>query len=198
MSILPISDTISYIEATNDPLSADIGIIRGPDATWLYDVGNDVSRIAPLQGSYHAVLSHFHQDHIGNLEHLHIENLYVSKYTHQHTKSGIIVDRDLYIGNLHIFPLPTSHAKGSLGLEVDGMYAFVGDATYCKANQSHYVYNAQLLKEEIAVLKKLSAPYLLLSHQKGLVASKDKIIQQLETVYAMRDPSSSEIRIKKE
>ena len=36
-----INDKISYIEATDDPLSADIGIIRDSGRTWLFDVGAD-------------------------------------------------------------------------------------------------------------------------------------------------------------
>ena len=40
MDTIRISDAISYIEASDDPLCADIGIIRRDGGTWLYDVGN--------------------------------------------------------------------------------------------------------------------------------------------------------------
>ena len=43
-----------------------------------------------------------------------------------------------------------------------------GDTLYSKARDGYYVFNAQLVKEEIAVLKGLKAPYLLVSHYKGL------------------------------
>ena len=67
MEEIRISDAISYIGASDNPLSADIGIIRREDGTWLYDVGNGEKNIAGLDGSYRIVLSHFHADHTGNI-----------------------------------------------------------------------------------------------------------------------------------
>ena len=40
MNKIKLTDKISYIAASTDPLSADIGIIRDNGVTWLYDVGN--------------------------------------------------------------------------------------------------------------------------------------------------------------
>ena len=65
MDRIRINDRISYIEASEDPLSADIGIIEDSDSTWLYDVGNGEKSICGLDSSYHVVLSHFHPDHTG-------------------------------------------------------------------------------------------------------------------------------------
>lgn len=133
----------------------------------------------------------------GNLEQINIDNLYVSQYTFDHVGKGIVVRDDVYIGNMHIFPLPSSHTKGSLGLEIDGMYAFIGDAIYSKSNAAYYIYNAQLLKEEIAVLNNLKAKYLLVSHHEGMVMRKDEVVRELEKIYALRNKSSSEIFVKK-
>lgn len=72
MLIQQISDKISYIPATENPLSADIGIIRDGRQTWLFDVGNGTAAIDGLSGSFQVVLSHFHQDHTGNLKKLDI------------------------------------------------------------------------------------------------------------------------------
>lgn len=191
-----INDRISYIEATDAPLSADIGVIRGKSGTWLYDVGNDGKSILPLRGKYNVVLSHFHLDHVGNIDRVNIDQLYVSKFTHAHVGKGTIVAGDVYADDLHIFPLPSSHAKGCLGLEV-GDHAFVGDAFYSKANAQYYIYNAQLLKAEIEVLKKLKARYLLVSHLAGLVKSREEAICELEAIYAQRDKLSSEIFVKR-
>ncbi len=117
MKPIAISEKISYIPCSNDPLSADIGIIREGEETWLYDVGADERAIAGLTGSYSIVLSHFHQDHTGNLERLNPKALYVSGETKRHVGMGTVVERDIQIGGLHIFPLPSSHCKGCLGLE---------------------------------------------------------------------------------
>lgn len=195
MNEIKISETISYLPASENPLCADIGIIRENGCTWLYDVGNGADNIAGLDGNYHIVLSHFHQDHTGNLENIHADALYVSKETYTHVHAGTIVEKGLTVDNLHIFPLPSSHTKGCLGLEVDNTYAFVGDALYSKSKNGCYIYNAQLLKEEIAVLKSLKATILLVSHFPGLVRRKDEVIAELEEIYAMRTPNNMEIKV---
>ena len=191
-----INEKISYIECSDDPLSADIGIIRNGDAVWLYDVGSDERAISELTGNYNVVLSHFHQDHTGNIGKLNIKEAFVSHETKRHVQMGTVADRDIYIDNLHIFPLPSSHCKGCLGLEVDETYAFVGDALYSKFRDGYYILNAQLVKEEIAVLKKLKAPYLLVSHFKGMVRRRNEVIAELEELYHYRDKNSSEIKVK--
>lgn len=196
MKEIPISEKISYIPCSDDPLSADIGIIRDGVKTWLYDVGSDERAIAGFEGSYHVVLSHFHQDHTGNLEKLNTKALYVSNETKHHVRMGTVANQDIRIGSLHIFPLPSSHCKGCLGLEVDETYAFVGDALYSRFRDGYYIFNAQLVKEEIAVLKKLNAPYLLVSHFDGLVRPREAVIAELEEVYALRTQNCAEIRIK--
>lgn len=197
-----INEKISYIEGTGNPLSADIGIVKNVNTSWLYDVGNGEDSISELNGDYNVVLSHFHPDHIGNISRIHVKNLYLSKETYEYIPKETveacsihIVTEPINIGNLHIFPLPTSHAKGSLGLEIDGTYAFVGDALYCKAKNNTYVYNVQLLKAEIEVLKNLSSPFFLVSHFKGLIRKRADILKELETIYAMRTNESSEISI---
>lgn len=192
---IAINEKISYLEGTENPLSADIGIIRNGDTLWLYDVGSGERAISKLTGSYHVVLSHFHQDHTGNLGKLSIAEAFVSPETKRHVQMGTVVDRDLFIGSLHIFPLPSSHCKGCLGLEVDETYAFVGDALYSKARDGYYVFNAQLVKEEIEVLKGLKAPYLLVSYYKGLLRPRDEAIAELEELYRLRDKDSAEIRV---
>ena len=197
MNRIEINERISYIEATEEPLSADIGIIRCDDTEWLYDVGNDVRSLAGLGGQYNVVLSHFHQDHTGSLDKVRIRDLYVSGETFRHTGRGTVVAGELRIGDLRIFQIPSSHTKGCLGLEIGNEYAFAGDALYCKVKDGYYVYNAQLLKDEIEVLKTLKAPKLLVSHFKGLVRPKDEVITELEQIYSMREKNSPDIRVGK-
>lgn len=197
MNEIAISDKISYIESTENPLSADIGIIRDNGIVWLYDVGNNEERLPRLDGSCNVVLSHFHQDHTGCIDRLNINRLYASGETSKRVGLGDVVSEDIIIGNIRIFPIPSSHCKGCLGLETDDGYAFVGDALYCKVRNDHFVYNAQLLKEEIEVLKKISAPFLLVSHHKGLVRGREEVISELKAIYEMRTPESPDIMIKR-
>ena len=56
MLIQQISDKISYIPATENPLSADIGIIRDGGQTWLFDVGNGTAAIDGLSGDRKSVV----------------------------------------------------------------------------------------------------------------------------------------------
>ena len=116
MNRIRINDKISYIEASDNPLSADIGIIEDNGSTWLYDVGNGEKSICELDGSYHVVLSHFHPDHTGNISRVRTESIYVSRETYAHVQCGTVVNDDLYIGNLHIFPLPPVIQKAAWGL----------------------------------------------------------------------------------
>ena len=160
-------------------------------------MGSDERAIAELTDHYNIVLSHFHQDHIGNIGKLNIKEAFVSDETKRLVQMGTIVDGDIYIGNLHIFPLPSSHCKGCLGLEVDETYAFVGDALYSKFRDGYYIFNTQLVKDEITVLKKLKAPYLLVSHFKGLVRCRDEVIAELTELYHCRDKNSPEIKVKR-
>lgn len=197
MKEIIINEKVSYIECSEDPLSADIGIIRDGDAVWLYDVGSDERAISELTGNYNVVLSHFHQDHTGNIGKITVKEAFASDETKRHVQMGTVADRDVYIGNLHIFPLPSSHCKGCLGLEVDEAYAFVGDALYSKFRDGYYIFNTQLVKDEIAVLKSLKAPYLLVSHFKGLIRRRDEVIAELEELYQHRDKNSPEIKIKR-
>ncbi len=192
-----ISDNISYVEAADDPLSADIGIIRNGSETWLYDVGNGEKNISGLNGSYHIVLSHFHADHTGNISRIRSESLYVSNETYAHVHRGTIVSRDIHIGQLHIFPLPSSHTKGCLGLEVDETFAFIGDALYSKVKDDCYIYNVQLLCEEINVLSALRSPWLLVSHFPGMIRKREDVIEELKAIYRLRDKNTPEIKVKK-
>lgn len=195
MEEIRISDKISYIEASDDPLSSDIGIYRDNNSEWLFDVGCGKKSIASLTGTYNVVLSHFHQDHTGNIDRVRFNELFVSATTFGHVHCGGIISKETVIGNLRIFPLPSSHARGCLGLEIESTYAFVGDALYCKFKDGHCLYNAQFLKDEIGVLKNLSAPYLLVSHYKGLVRSREEVLTELETIYGMRDKDDPIIRL---
>ena len=196
MLIQQISDKISYIPATENPLSADIGIIREGGQTWLYDVGDGAAAIDGLTGSFQVVLSHFHQDHTGNLQRLNIQSLYVSGETRRHTGIGTVVNEDLYFGALHLFPLPSSHCKGCLGLEVEGRYAFVGDALYCKTKNGAYTFSVQLVHDLLAVLKRLTAPDLLVSHFPGMIRPRAEVIAEFEALYAMRQPGNNEILLR--
>jgi glyoxylase-like metal-dependent hydrolase (beta-lactamase superfamily II) len=100
--VVAINNLISYISPTENPLSANVVMIQGKDALWLYDVGNhpDIPAIIDTYSNgrkVNAILSHFHEDHTGNLPCMSVDEVYQGKYTHRHTGMGIVVEDDIYI-----------------------------------------------------------------------------------------------------
>lgn len=199
---ISIADRLSYWKARREPLSADIGVIEGDGRFWIYDVGaGDIGAacIGSLRGEKNIVLSHFHADHIGNLEKVTFEKLYQGVYTLRHTGRGEAVRGELWVEDgglcLHLFELPSSHAKGCLGLEIDGQYAFLGDGTYCCVRQGRPVYNAGLLQREIEVLESLQANYFLLSHDEAFIHDREEVLESLKSIYAERTPGNPYIEV---
>ena len=129
MDEIKINDKISYIASSENPLSAEIGIIRDNDDTWLYDVGNGENHITDLDGGYNIVLSHFHQDHIGNINKIQTRELYLSKETYEYISKGKTVCGSLYIGNLHIFSLPSAKKRQVWG-GLDNTNGICGRCTF--------------------------------------------------------------------
>lgn len=82
--MIRLSERVSYIKATEEPLSADVGLVFGDSCLWLYDVGNNPLITAELRGidlPKAAVLSHFHPDHTGALADAGAKRVYLSAYT---------------------------------------------------------------------------------------------------------------------
>jgi len=85
---LRITDRISYLSATKDPLCADVVFVHGDRNLWLFDVGcgermlNDtLAYLAETNLPCRAVLSHFHPDHISNLGLLPLQKIYLGENT---------------------------------------------------------------------------------------------------------------------
>lgn len=147
------------------------------------------------------ILSHFHTDHIGCLnaiiERLGCKNIYQGRYTYKHTNKGLIVEDDIYIEDdnmkLHIFPLPSSHAKGSLGLEINEKYCFIGDGIYAMQKGTKRLYNAGILQDEISVLNGIKADKFMCSHRNPYSSSKTAVIKWLRNIYENRNKENAYI-----
>ena len=220
--IFKINETISYIGSNEEPLSAEVGVVRGKERIWFYDVGNgnaageEIRELLVPVASWGrgvsassspelpvrtcgVILSHFHPDHIGNLSCFPAgTEVYVGENTRKYTQRGLTVTQDLYLEDgctLHLFPLPSTHAKGSLGLEVNGEYAFLGDGLYAAQKGDRVVYNAQLLREELRVLKSLKAHTFLISHGDPFCQGREETIRQLEEIYSRREKDQPYIQV---
>lgn len=193
---------IRYFTPTEDPLSANVVLAEGKDFLWVFDVGAHpgipdklIENAKPLQ----IILSHFHPDHISNLNAVKYQQLYVGKNTHHYIDQGKIVEQELFLQDgelyLHIIPVPSSHAKGCLALEVNQTYCFLGDAAYATRKAGKTVYNAGLLKDLISILSHMEATYVLLSHHDPFLQSRQEVLNFLKEVYSLRKPNQPYIEV---
>ena len=97
--------------------------------------------------------------------------------------------------SVEIHPVPNSHAKGSLLLQVNEETIFIGDSLYSKVDGDTYVYNAQLLKEEIELLKELPGNQIFSCHEARPIKAKAGVLRFLEQMYAKREKNDAYIRV---
>lgn len=192
-----ISDRLSYLTATEHPLSANVVLVEGDMFLWIYDVGNHpavleflLEKSKQTGKEIRVILSHFHPDHIANLPRISWTEIYQGKNTFRYTKTGTVIEEEIWFQDgsvkLHLFPIPSSHAKGSLALEVDETWCFLGDAAYATQKNGQTVYNAERLLAEIRVLKNVQAPWFFLSHSEPFRQKKEDVLEWMEAIYAKR------------
>lgn len=204
MDLKEITKEIFYLPGSREPLSAEVGFVRGEEYTYIYDVGASkeaLKTINGVKGRKRVILSHFHQDHTANLSRVYFDGLYVGKETFRHTGCGIIVTEPVILDDgvhIEILLLPSSHAKGSLIMSVNQEYAFLGDGTYCTAAAGEPCYNVQFLKAEIAALKALRCRYVLLSHDQDFIREKQSVVEELERWYGRREKGNPYIMLDRE
>lgn len=209
-----ITEDISYIAASKNPLSADVVIVEGTEYLYLFDVGNNEEVAAYLDSlpkKKKVILSHFHSDHTGSIGRISFETVYagpiMGKYypyfipgyeKGQDVAKYQTVTEPVKISDgveLEIYPVPSSHAKGSLLLQVNGEYIFLGDAVYSRKKDGAAVYNVQLLKEEVKLLQELPGEKLFLSHEKRPVKAKHGMVRFLQKIYEKREKDKPYIQI---
>lgn len=227
MEEIRITERISYLPATDEPLSSDVGIIRGDSRLYLFDVGSGAEMLEAVRKVIASepeketvvIISHFHADHLDNIGNIPYSGLYVGSHTAKYTRGGEIVDKPVWINDgikLVISPVTASHCKGSLMLCVDDKYLFIGDSAYCMAKREkpaaqgtegstaestaqraepviRYVYNTQLLHDEIKELEDMPAEFIMTSHEKRFIKPKEAVVRMLKAVYAKRTPGETYI-----
>ncbi len=228
-----ISEKISYIPASEEPLSADVVLVEGAEYLYVFDVGNNeqvAEYINSIPKKKWVILSHFHTDHMGSIGRIQWENVFFGANTEKYFQHYIVnyaaerfseladvlgaalgdnsAERRFprYVTTLEpihiedgciidIYPMPNSHAKGSLLLQVDEQYIFVGDSLYSKVDGDYYVYNTQLLKEEIELLSGLAGDTIFSSHEKNPLKRKMAAVRFLQSIYEKRQKGESFIRV---
>lgn len=214
MTMINLTQNISYIPSSTKPFSCDVVFIKGQKFTWIFDCGTTkeiADEINKIQMPKNIVISHFHPDHILNLARINYDNLYVSKYTKKYTFKGTVLESDFFAqdfldttskkenldnqkNQIKIFHLPSSHAKGCLCLSC-GDYCFMGDGTYAKELIGNHYYNAQLLLQMINVMENIDAKYFCLSHDKNFVQNKETVIALYKDIYKRRQEGNPKISV---
>ena len=181
-----IGEKIKYLPATNDPLSADVYLIDGDKYCYIYDVGNNensLQYINQLGKEKVVILSHYHEDHTGNIEGIHYHDLYVGKKTHEVIGKGIIVKDKLTINDgvkIDVIHCTSPHTDGSLIITVDNEYTLIADLYFTRPPFD----KAKALKM-IESLKMIDTKYFVISHQEDeKVVLKGKLIAELTAYFS--------------
>ena len=189
--MVEINQRVSYLPATENPISSDVVMVKILDSTVFFDVGcNKVSAelINGISGRKIAVLSHFHPDHIANLLRCRFDSVYCGANTAKYLKfqkSPVVVVKEKFslFDGLKILPVPSSHAKESLAMCVDGI-CFLGDAAYPGYKLGKKYHNANFLRSLVDFLKMIDSEEVFYSHEKNPVKTKEVILGVLESIQA--------------
>lgn len=179
-----ITPYLSYLPASEQPLSADVFVIRGERRTYIFDVGNNEQArklISGVAGKKIIILSHFHPDHIGNIGSLTCDELYVGKQTYDKIHAGTIIRDSLVIEDgirLEIRHCVSPHAKGSLIVTVNGEYTLLGDLYYTKPGCK-----LDAARQMLGELRKLSTQYVVVSHAEKNVFEKEVLVRELNEYF---------------
>lgn len=186
--MVKINDYISKIECSDNPLSADVYIIKGDKYTYIVDVGSNEETLETLKAipDKKIIITHFHADHMGNLRTLAPENndLYVGDYTARYYGGGTVVKEPTHLKDgvvIDIFPLPSSHAKGCLTILVNKNLLLLGDGCYSNIKG----YNVSVMFDMIKVLKSIEFDVAIKSHD-DTIYTKTELLTELETIYSKR------------
>lgn len=193
MNLQRITDRIEYLPASENPLSADVVIVHGDTKEFVFDVGASdeaAELIQSLSKDKCIVLSHFHADHTTNTGRITYESLYCGDFAAKKFADATAVTSPVSLEDgvkIMLFPIPSTHAKGSVGMLVNEEYAFLGDSTYCTWINGSPAYNAGKLQALIKTLEGVDARFFCLSHERELVKEKAAVLNELKEIYRNRD-----------
>ena len=176
-----ITERIKYLPATCDPLSADVYFIEGDKYCYIYDVGNDdnsLHHINEVKKEKIVVLSHYHEDHVGNIDCINYRNLYVGKKTYETIGNGKLVEDVITINDgvkIEIIHCTSPHTDGSLILNVDNEYTLIANLYFTRPP-----FDRDKAIKMIDILNNINTKYFVISHQEDeKIVSKEKLVAEL-------------------
>ena len=196
-NIKTITDNITFLPASEAPLSADVYFIKGKERTYIIDVGSNDEALNLVEATENktVIITHFHEDHASNLKRIEIDDsdLLVGDYTNKVYNKGTLIKEPALINDgvtIKVFAIANSHAKGSLCVTVNDEYLFIGDSYYCSAKG----YNVSLLHDEIEFLRDLDFTKVICSHEEK-IHTKEEVIKELEECYSKREAGNPYIKL---
>jgi len=194
-----VDDFITRIQASDNPLSADVFFIKGREYTYIVDVGSNDEAYEAIKSvqKKKIIITHFHADHADNLRRLKPADvdLYVGDYTAKYYGGGTVISEHTHLKDgvfIDVLPLPSSHAKGSLTIIVNNDAILLGDGCYC----NNKGYNVSLLHDTLAVLKPATFKTAIKSHE-SKTYTKEELINELETIYSLKEKGNPYISLDK-
>ena len=178
--MITINDYLKYFESTDESLSSNVYIINGDKSAYVYDVGkNDeaYNAIENINENKVVIISHFHEDHLSNINRITFNDLYVGSYTYKHTNKGNIIREKTVIDDgvrLEIVPASSVHSKGSLLLNINNEYCLIGDLIH-----SDKPINKSLFCMMIKDLQNVDTKYFVMGHGNNCVIEKSILIDNL-------------------
>lgn len=180
-----ITDCLYQIPSAADPLSADVFILNGDKYVYIFDVGNNeesLGAVSDIPKEKVVILSHPHNDHVGNIRKLNYQNLYVGDATYDKLQIGTVIRGPLTIHDgitLEIRPCPSPHTPGSLILTINNEYTLLADLYFTRPD-----YDRALAMEMLVALKALNTAFFVVSHQDGpCIFPKAYVVKELAAYF---------------
>lgn len=176
-----ITERIKYLPAAENPLSADVYLIDGDTRCFIYDVGNNdcaLYSINEMKKDRTIILSHYHRDHVGNIDRVDYRDLYVGQKTYETIGKGRIVEDTITINDgvkIEIIPCTSPHTDGSLIVNVDNEYTLIADLFFTRPPV-----DLEKARKMIHTLQGIQTKYFVISHREDeKIVPKEKLIAEL-------------------
>lgn len=182
-----LAQRVFRVPPVDDPLSSDAFIIEGDTQYYVFDVGSSdaaFEAVSALGKPVTVILSHFHRDHIANMDRLTPAETLAGARTMKYIAGGTLVDAPLTIRDgvkIVVRPCVSPHAPGSLIATVDGMYTLIGDLHYARPSTGQGE-----AKGMLNLLKTLKTAYFLPSHRMDSpLVERDALLQEIKAYYGI-------------
>ena len=178
---------IFHIPSVSEPLSSDVFIVEGEKRFYVFDVGTGdaaYEAVAGLDKPATVILSHFRQDHTGNMTRLSPVEVLCGARTRKHLGQGTPVENVTEISDgvlIRVQPCVSPHAPGCLIMTVNDACTFLGDLCYARPGTGQGE-----AKGMYRVLKGMKTEYFIQSHRtEDLLQEKETVLREIKDYFGI-------------